>query len=254
MKHPSEPRVTTTSSFHPEMEDLIDYYQGQLDSPSAERIRDHLDDCPECMALVLDLEDFIQAESTPPAPEEVTEARLVARAVTWEVRAERWRNAGLIAASLFLAASVPLGIYFWNHGQQPSSAVAGLTPEANVPSASLYPRSALRGARENRLDIPRGARWVHVVLTTEELMDGEGYQAVIEDSAGREVLALDGLRPTSVGMFSLGLPAARLKSGNYGLRLFRPSGGKRTLIHEYPLKIVVIEAAASAGTPRQESN
>jgi hypothetical protein len=238
---------------HPELEELIDYFQERLDSTAATRVREHLATCRECTALVLDLEDFVQAESSPPMPEEVTEARLVARAVTWEVRAERWRNAGLIAASLFLATSVSLGLYFWGHGKRGSSEVADLAPEVNLPLISLYPRSALRGGRENRWEAQPGARWVHVVLTTEDLPQGTGYQVVIVEAAGREVLAIEGLQPTSVGTFSFGLPAARVPPGTYELRLFRQMDGKRVLVGEYPLEIVAAEDAGSPAAPRQGS-
>lgn len=256
MKRPAEPQTVARSSqaAHPEMDELIDYYQERLDGTAAARVREHLADCRECTELVLDLEDFAQAESSPPMPEEITEARLVARAVTWEVRAERWRNAGLIAASLFLATSVPLGLYFWSHGQRGSSEVAGLSPEVNLPLISLYPRSALRGGRENRWEFQPGARWVHVVLTTEDLPQGTGYQVVIVEAAGREVLALEGLQQTAVGTFSFGLPTARVPPGTYELRLFRQTNGKRVLVDKYPLKIVAVEGAGPRAAPRQESH
>lgn len=240
MKDPSEPQAVSGSAeaAHPELEELIAYSQERLDSTAAVRVREHLESCRECVGLVLDLEDFVQAEKSPATPEEVTEARLVARAVTWEVRAERWRNMGLVAASLFLATSVPLGIYLWSHGQRGSSEVAGMTPEVNLPLISLYPRSALRGGRENRLEVPPEARWIHLILTTDDLLRGTGYELVIEDAAGREVLTLAGLRPTTVGTFSIGLPASRVPPGSYGLHLFRQTNGRRTLVHEYPLKVV----------------
>lgn len=254
MKHPSEPRTVTSSSraAHPEMEALVDYYQERLDSTAAARVREHLADCRDCMVLVLDLEDFVQSEKSTPTPEEVTEARLVARAVTCKARAERWRNAGLIAATLFLATSVPLGIHFWIHSQRGSLETAGLTPEVNLPLISLYPRSALRGGRENRLEVPPATRWVHLVLTSDGLPRGAGYKLVmIDDAADHEVLSLGGLRPTSVGTFSIGLPAARIPPGNYRLLLFRLADGKRTLVHEYSLQIVAIEGAGSQATARE---
>lgn len=256
MKEPSKPQTVASSSqaAHPELEELIDYYQARLGSTEAARVRAHLADCRECKALVLDLEDFVQAESSPPMPEEITEARLVARAVTWEVRAEKWRNSGLMAASLFLAISVPLGSYFWNHGKRETPEVASLAPEVNLPLLSLYPRSALRGVRENRLEVPAGTRWVHVVLTTDDLRPAAGYQLVIVDATGREVLSLEGLRPTSVGTFSIGLPASRVPTGAYELRLFRRAAGKKALIHEYPLEIVTMEGAGSQETAGQRRN
>jgi len=256
VKKPSNPQTVASSSqaAHPEMEELIDYYQGRLGSTEAIKVRAHLADCRECQALVLDLEDFVQAESSPPMPEEITEARLVARAVTWEVRAEKWRNAGLMAASLFLAISVPLGLYFWNHSQRETPEVASLAPEVNLPLLSLYPRSALRGIRENRLEVPAGTRWVHVVLTTDDLPPAAGYQLIIVDAAGREILSLDGLRPTPVGTFSIGLPAARVPAGAYELHLFRQTAGKKALVHEYPLEIVATEGAGPQAMSGQEPN
>jgi anti-sigma factor RsiW len=256
VKRPSRPQTVASSSqaAHPKMEELIDYYRKRLDSTAAARVRGHLADCRECTALVLDLEDFVQAESSPPMPEEITEARLVARAVTWEARAEKLRKAGLMAASLFLAISVPLGIYVWNHGLRETPEVAFLAPEVNLPLLSLYPRSALRGVRENRLEVPAGTRWVHVVLTTDDLPPAAGYQLVIVDAAGREILSLDGLRPTPVGTFSIGLPAARVPAGAYELRLFRQTAGKKALVHEYPLEIVATEGAGPQATAGQEPN
>jgi anti-sigma factor RsiW len=256
VKRPSRPQTVASSSqaAHPELEELIDYYHEKLDSTAASRVRAHLADCRECTALVLDLEDFVQAESSPPMPEEIREARLVARAVTWEARVEKLRKASLMAASLFLAVSVPLGIYFWGHGKQETSEVASLTPEVNLPLLSLYPRSALRGARENRLEIPAGTRWFHVVLTTDDLPPAADYQLVIVNAAGREVLSLDGLRPTPVGTFSIGLPAARVPDGTYELHLLRRTDGKKALVHEYPLEIVTMEGAGPQATAGQEPN
>jgi hypothetical protein len=245
--NPLEPMTASSSSqvAHPETEELIDYHQERLDSAATSRIREHLAECRECTALILDLEDFLRAESSPPIPEEITEARLVARAVSWEARAERWRNASLLAASLFLATSVPLGIYFWNHSQRGSPEMAGLTPEANLPLISLYPRSALRGGKENRLELPPGPRWIHLILTTEDLPQATDYQLGVVDAAGHEILSLAGLQPTAVGTFSIGLPAARVPAGTYGLRLFRQADGKRVLIDEYPLEVVAIEGAGA---------
>ncbi|HEV7784809.1 MAG TPA: hypothetical protein VGQ28_05690, partial [Thermoanaerobaculia bacterium] len=119
------------------------------------------------------------------------------------------------------------------------------------PLISLYPRSALRGGRENRLEVPSGTRLIHLVLTTDDLLRGDDYQLVIEDAAGREVLSLAGLRPTTVGTFSIGIPAARVPPGDYELRLFRRTEGKRTLFHEYPLKVVATEGAGPRVTTRQ---
>lgn len=256
MKKPPEPQTVPESSraAHPEVEELIDYHQEKLDSATAARIQEHLASCRECTALVLDLEDFVQAEISQPMPEEITEARLVARVVSWEARTERWRNVALMAASLLLATSVPLGIYFWNHGQRKSPEVADLAPEANLPLISLYPRSALRGTRENRLEVPPGTRWIHVVLTTDDLPQATDYQCVIVDDADREILSLGGLQPTPVGTFSIGLPAARVPAGSYGLRLFRQIHGIKTLVHEYPLEIVATEDAGSQATARQGTN
>jgi hypothetical protein len=253
VKDRSEPGTVSGSSevAHPELEELIEYFQETLDSTAAARVREHLAGCRACSALVLDLEDFVQAESSPPMPEEVTEARLVARAVTWEVRAERWRNAGLIAASLFLATSVPLGIFFWNHGQQKPAEVADLSPEVNLPLISLYPRSALRGTRDNRWQVQPGTRWAHVVLTTEDLPQSAEHQVDIVDAAGRRVLTLEGLRPTTVGTFSFGLPVTRVPAGVYELRLFRQSAGEKVLVDEYPLEIVAVAGTGSPTAPRQ---
>ena len=123
----------------------------------------------------------------------------------------------------------------------------------NLPLVSLYPRSALRGTRENRWQVQPGSRWAHVVLTTEDLPRGTEHQVDIVDTAGRRVLTLDRLRPTTAGTFSFGLPLTRVPAGAYELRLFRQSAGIRVLVAEYPLEIVPVAGAGASAAPHQDS-
>jgi Putative zinc-finger len=230
------PRVRSAGSAHLPLDTLIDYYHGRLDPAAAETVQEHLALCPECAALVLDLESFAQAETAP--PEDRTAARLLAQGITQQLRADRWRRTAAVAASLLLATVLPLGLYSLRAGRGAAvPATRGPTPEANLPIVSLYPRSSRRGAEVNRLDLPAGHRLVAVVLPTEEPPQAPDFALRVIGPSGREILLLRGLEPTSTGTFSVGLPASLLRPGRYQLWLTSVQRGRPITVEEYDLVV-----------------
>ena len=241
--------LQVSSGAHPMLDVLIEYYHERLEADAAEPIQEHLVHCRHCTALLLDLHDFSIAEGTQPASQDLAECHLLARAVSFQVRAERWRNTALLAAFLLVAATLLSGIYYRSHSQRGAGEMtAALSPEINLPIVSLFPRSALRGSNVNRLDLPPGSRFLSIVLTTVDLASFSDYQLVISDPANHEVLSLQGLRPSPLGTFSLGLPSSLLRPGNYQLRLLGLSGGRKMLMEEYPLEIVRLPPVPSSNS------
>src|ERR1044071_4745773 len=104
---------------------LIDYHPRRLEKAAAAAVERHLAGCPRCAALRLDLTSFSLAEEDSLPPREVTAARLLARSVLQQLRAERWPHRAR-AASLLLAMVLPVGLYYsLRAGRGGTGAVAG---------------------------------------------------------------------------------------------------------------------------------
>jgi hypothetical protein len=242
------PRVSSAISGHLQIDTAIDYYHGRLDTDSTETIQDHLALCPECAALLLDLESFSQAEASPPADR--TAARLLAQGITQQLRAERWRRATALAASLLVATVLPLGILSLRAGRSATvSARQGPPPDANLPNVSLYPRSSHRGAESNRVDLAGSHQLIAIGLPTEEPPRAPDFALKLIDSSGRELLMLRGLQPTATGTFNIGLPAVLLQPGRYLLRLASVQRGQLIPLEDYDLVVMTPRANAVAPAP-----
>lgn len=237
MANVEHPSVAGSPTAHPQTEALIAYHHRQLDEAAAAAIGAHLADCRHCRELLVDLEDFVRAERAAAPAEDVVAARLVARATFAQVRLERWRRGALLAASIAVAAAIPSALQLWPRDGGARDAVAeGL--EVNLLSVSLHPASSLRGDDGNRVALPAGAQRLHVVLLTDDdLPPDRDFRLEIFDAAGRRVVAANGLQPTPVGTFSIGVPAATIPPGRYVVRL-RAFGRGGASVSDYPLEVV----------------
>lgn len=231
---------------HPSIETLIEYHQRRLGPEAADTLQEHLVHCSECASLILDLDRF--SEPHPPPAEDAAAARLMARQILQRHRADRWRTAAMLAASILVVTLVPLGLRsLGKEGRSGEAVASAVAPEVNLPIASLVPSSSLRGSAEvNHLRIERGHGLIGLVLTTSELANTSDFSLLLIDASGRQLLALRGLRPTPLGTFSLGLPAARLQPGRYRLRLVGDRRSAQTALETYDL---VVDPAEDRGAP-----
>jgi hypothetical protein len=99
-------------------------------------------------------------------------------------------------------------------------------PEPNVPVVEVLPDSAVQRSptsAETRLVLPRGARFVALVLSSDRAAGPVSVE--LRDAAGETAWKGSDLTPGPLGGYTLGLPAALLAEGKYTVVL-RPARGK----------------------------
>ena len=200
---------------HPAPEDLLAFRGGALGAPEADRLREHLSECPDCAVEMLELE-ALQGEKEPGdvASGEINAAwwrfrrglpRPAARAKPIWVP---WRSlsysAGLAALIL---AFVSIGL--WRK-------LAELErPRANPPIVQLLPAGALRAATPEeapRVDLGQEPRLL-LVLNPRIDLDLPAYSVEGFDANGRSLFRLDDVAPSQGGSLYLDLPRSALSLG-----------------------------------------
>lgn len=225
---------------HPEPEVLAAYHTGELAEPEERRLQDHLVGCPECAALLLDLDGLsdpgfgagalapadqqalwrslqaeIRKEEPPPAPVVPLRRRIAS---------PRWLQA--LAAALLVAT---IGLSVW------VAALHRRVDELSQPQAvSVLDLDAgtSRGVGRGLPTVPRGVRSCTLILSPPGQRSTR-YRVVIERAGGQKVWS-GWLAPNAFGSLSLGVSRYSVGPGEYRVRLSGESGSP---IAEYPLRV-----------------
>jgi hypothetical protein len=228
---------------HPEPKMLAAYHAGELTEPEERRLQDHLVGCPECAALLLDLDGLGRPEfgagSLAPADQEALWRRLQS-----EIRQEepppapvvplrrraaspRWLQA--LAAALLVAT---LGLSAWVASLR-RTVDALSRPQANALVLDLDAGTA-RGEGDVRPAwvIPRDVRLFTLILSPPGPRSTR-YRVAIERTGGGEVWSGE-LVPNEVGSLSLILSRHGIAPGDYRVRLLGPG---REPVAEYALRL-----------------
>lgn len=251
-----------TGPSHATLDAIAAYHAGTLPPEEEARLQDHLVECAECTALLLEREELARLAAE---PEEVPAAAgwesMRARLPGLEPRAadpppplpfarparrapapRLWQAA--LAASLLATA----GLAFWSASLYRT--VGELSrPEANAPIRDLSP-APRRGAGDAAvLALKPGTRFLTLVLGApgdEAFPDWEAEISRGDESVWRG----RGLRPNEFRSFSLTLPRRLLPDGEYRIVL-RGLQGRRgldaggaqggALVGEYRLRITTEE-------------
>ncbi len=233
---------------HGDPEELGAYLAGELGEEAAERLRNHLEGCRECTALVLDLETLAAADG--PAADGVADFELAAAWRTFEERrtaaeppaAERpvaspagrptrWLQA---AAAVLLLSTV--GLSGWVVRLRHELAA----PQPNVPVLYLDQTTRSEGAGgrpAGRLELEPGADTFLLMLTPTDPREFAAYEVEILAAGGEPVWSGGGLELSEYGALRLGMSRRFLEAGEYRIRLYGVAGGVRELVDDYPVEI-----------------
>lgn len=236
---------------HPTPDELLDYHLRALPPEDEDRVEEHLAGCAECARLVLDFAVFSDP-GTPPAPHPA-----LRREATWKKLQERlaasplpaspgpahwWRTPapawGLAAASLLLA----VGLLVWGLSlrlrlQQVEE------PRTDVAFAALAPREQVTeraGERVRQVFLPRGTGRLALTLTLGEVRSFPSYRMELLAANGITIWRASGVTRGADGTFALELPARRLPSNTYRVRLYGRSADRtgEELLAEYAFEAV----------------
>jgi Putative zinc-finger len=239
---------------HPEPETLAAYQAGELAGEAESRVQDHLVACPECAALLLDLDGLADLAFGADRPGAAAE-----REAAWEsFRAE-------IAAAAPLPTPPPLPSVVRGRFAPPPRQlspwlyalaatlllvigtqwveIASLSrrlsrPEANVWVANLSHGTVRGGAAAPGETVPAGYRVFTLILSPPAHPPYEDYEAgIVEAGSGRPVQTVRGLKPNPYGSFSFSLTREMLAAGAYRVRLVGRTGGKTGTLEEYALRV-----------------
>ncbi|HEY3569491.1 MAG TPA: zf-HC2 domain-containing protein [Thermoanaerobaculia bacterium] len=227
---------------HPKPETLAAYHAGELTEPEERRLQDHLVGCPECAALLLDLDGLSDpgfgAGSLPPADQEalwrnlqaeIREEEPLAPIVPLRRRAASPRLLQALAAALL---AVTIGLSVWVASLQRK--VDELSrPQENALVLDLDAGTARgeEGARPTWV-IPKDVRLFTLILSPPEPRSTR-YRVAMERVGGGRVWSGE-LVPNEAGSLSLILPRHGIPPGDYRVRLLGPGGEP---VAEYALRL-----------------
>ena len=152
---------------HPEIDEIVAYHAGELETEAAQRLQDHLVLCPRCAGLLLELNAFATDAATVPGAE--APARVVPIAPRRARRRRRWiASAAAVAASaifLLWPRGGPLPEYAVHLEGGVSPTRAATVVEQAIPvvvtgeplTLKLQPATAVAGPVTARAYLRRGA-------------------------------------------------------------------------------------------------
>lgn len=214
---------------HPvDEQNIEDYVLGRLSPAEAEKLEEHLFDCPDCLERLHVVDRYQQAVKEVAREEANVEGSLgsplheVGRTPSWMT----------IAAALLLIA-IPaylLGTFFGLGLDSPldpaSVRLFELSPERSASSTDVASVVIAQSTK------PR--EWIVLALDTGE-SSFDRYEAVLERDA---VVWREELRRAGTGRVSLGLPSTFLEAGRYRLTLRGLStDGHRPLVASFSFEV-----------------
>src|SRR5436305_5326862 len=236
---------------HPEPEALAAYHAGELTEPEERRLQDHLLGCPECAALLLDLDGLSDpgfgAGSLAPADQET-----LWRSLQSEIRKEepvpaplapvvplrraaspRWLPA--LAAALL---AVTIGLSAWVASLQ-RKVDALSRPQLATQTVDLYSSgSRSEGSPQSLEAFPANVLLLTVILHPEKPRSTSRYRVQITRAGGEGVWTSEwrreAVQPDPYDPVPLGLPRSRLGPGNYRIHWIEETGQR---IGDYELKV-----------------
>lgn len=232
---------------HLSPDELVAYEARELDPADEERVQEHLAACPDCLALLRDL-DLFRSENEEGRPSEIEVAAVWqgvrARSAAAEAappavplrppRAlERSRNPVWMRALAASLAVAVVGLSAWVASLRRS--VDDLArPQLNVPVLDIYAAPARGEASPpTEVKLPTETGAFTLVLNPDGALRQTEYAAEIVRGDGTPVWSGRGLRKNAFDTFSLTLSARLFTPGSYRIRLFGVEGSRREPAGEY---------------------
>ncbi len=233
---------------HPSPEQLAAYHDDQLSSEDEEAIRQHLVDCEDCAAIVLQL----AADSESPAVpgDEVSDFEVAAAWRRQRVRLleggalpagevaktpAALRRAWATAASL---AFLTLALSLWI-GSLRQTVQELREPQINPPVLNLEPVGTVRDVASPvpAIELSAGVSRGWLILNLVEDPQAPSYRVEFMASDGRSVWVREGLQKSEANNFRLELTGDLLPPGQYRVVLSARREMRHELIAEYSLRI-----------------
>jgi hypothetical protein len=235
---------------HPKPDMLAAYHAGELTEPEERRLQDHLVGCPECAALLLDLDGLADpgfgAGSLAPADQKALWKSLqaeigkeepaptaLAAVVPLRRRAAspRWLQA--LAAAL-LAATIGLSVWVASLRRT----VATLPgPQLHAPAIDLYASgSRSEGSPASGETVPPGSQFFTLILHPEKPRSTSRYRVEITRAGGERVWLGPWEREDAGDPYDslpLTVPRNMLGPGDYRIHWFEETGQR---IGDYELR------------------
>src|SRR3954467_3837531 len=236
---------------HPEPDVLAAYHAGELTEPEERRLQDHLVGCPECAALLLDLDGLADpgfgAGSLAPADQ-----KALWRGLQAEIRKEEapvplapvvplrrrtlsppWLPA--LAAALLM---VTIGLSAWVASLQ-RKVDALSRPQLATQTVDLYSSgSRSEGSPQSLEAFPANVLLLTVILHPEKPRSTRRYRVQITRADGEGVWTGEwrgeAVRPDPYDPIPLGLPRGRLGPGSYRIHWIEETGQR---IGDYELQV-----------------
>jgi len=234
----AEEHVAAGDGVHPEPDELLEYLDGQLGQEAAGRIRDHLEGCRDCTAVLLDLE--ILSRPDEPRTDGAVDFELAAAQRAFQERlgvseraAPRPSRLWQAAAAVFFAATLGLA---WQVARLQGDLDARDAPRFNVPVLYLEP-TRTEEALDARLGPDQGAESFLVFLMLTDPGAFSEYEVEILGPGDTLVRTGRGLEPGDSGALNITLSRRFLTADEVRLRLFGVTGGSRELIDDYRIEV-----------------
>jgi len=234
-------------------DDLIARHAGdELDAEDSAALLDHLATCRECTALVADLSALHQLPAVAGEPGE-RETAAAWQALRERLNGEprrgtaaalpprprwRWWSPGWATAAALLVACLVTGSWALHLGDRLDELGA---PQPNVTLVDLDAGATRGGASHETTEVARAAYYLLIFYPQLAAGDGERfdtYSWTLAASAGRQVLAGDGLEVQSGEYMTLLLHRGGLPPGSYRLRVFGHSTTGTTPVGEQVFRLV----------------
>lgn len=236
---------------HPSLDDLAAYYRRSLPEADARAVQDHLLVCPECTALLLDLDELAaigREEAIPASPGEEADAeweRLKQRLEPVSPAAPkplpfraRPRRAPVWLQAAAAALLVSTGTLAYRVADLRRTVGELTAPQVNSEIVELA-SSPLRGeANPREVRLRQHVEQLLVFLRTPPNESFPAYQIVVARSAGGPPFSIGGAQPDSRGTFTLTLSRQWIgDGGDFDITVFGLADGRREVVTTYSLRL-----------------
>ena len=110
-------------------------------------------------------------------------------------------------------------------------------PQLNPLIVDLEPDALRSAASAKTIDVPRGAPFFNVILSTGTDTSHPAFGLEIRSAAGEVIWRGTGLQRSEYGTFTAALPTRLVPPGTYQLRLFGIRGSREDLLQRYDVRV-----------------
>ena len=116
-----------------------------------------------------------------------------------------------------------------------------VSPDVNVPIFDLVPQDGRRGEpldQSTMIELPAGTDLFTLILNLTGQQSSSDYSLQIVDQNNRAIWTSRGLRKSAYNNFTIAMRRTSFPAGEYRLKLYGLSDGRRELIEQYAIRLV----------------